>query len=198
MRYRNAEDRLLMEAMADRDSEALEAFYDRHHRIVHAWCRRALGDAAAAEELLEDIFWEIWRRADRYDASRGEPLAYLLTITRSRILDRLRAGSRRPRLVVPLEDPSGAARSPEPVSGSPDPFEDAVATERRERIRKAMQRLDERQRTAVEMSFYDGLSHGEIAQSLNLPLGTIKTHIRQGLIRIRTALLELYGAEVSS
>jgi len=187
-----------MEAMADRDSEALAAFYDRHHGIVHAWCRRALRDAAAAEELLEDIFWEIWRRADRYDAARGEPLAYLLTITRSRILDRLRAGTRQQQRVIPLEDPSGASRIPEPASGSPDPFADAVTAERRERIRRAMQLLDDRQRTAVEMSFYDGLSHGEIAQSLNLPLGTIKTHIRQGLIRIRTALLELYGAEVSS
>lgn len=187
-----------MEAIADRDSEALAAFYDRHHRVVHAWCRRALKDPAAAEEVLEDIFWEIWRRAERYDASRGEPLAYLLTITRSRIVDRLRTGARRPRLVVPLENPPGSAPIPEPVSGSPDPFEDAVTAQRRERIRRAIRLLDERQRTAVEMSFYDGLSHGEIAQSLNLPLGTIKTHIRQGLIRIRTALLELYGAEVSS
>jgi RNA polymerase sigma-70 factor (ECF subfamily) len=176
------DDFALMQAIAAGDRDALSILYDRHSPMVLAVCRRVLGDAAEAEDVLTDIFFEIWTRADRFDASRGCPLKYLLTIARSRSIDRRRSRSARsPRT-------SNSPQLTDQSAPGPNPFQSSDLGEQRQIILAALAQLDPIQRQAVECSFYEGLSHSEIAEKLQRPLGTIKTYIRQGLIRLRQSL----------
>jgi len=192
------DDRTLMNGLAEGDTRALQALFDRHSGQVMALCLRILRDRARAEEVTGDVFWELWDRADRYRPDRGAPLAYVLTVARSRAIDRLRSARR--------EDPTGSAA--DVAEGSADgagaavggmamrdagPFESAATSELSGRVRRALAGLSEAERRAVEMSFFDGLSHGEIASALSEPLGTIKSRIRQGLLRLRDALAGEYG-----
>jgi RNA polymerase sigma-70 factor (ECF subfamily) len=133
--------------------------------------------------VLEDVFFEVWNKADRYDESRGAPLTYLLTLARSRSIDRRRSSARRP---ATAGDEIG--QSDKPDRDSPTPLSDAATEEMRQRVRSAMGNLSEDQRKAVELSFFDDLSHSQIASAMGKPLGTVKTYIRQGLIRLRDAL----------
>lgn len=176
----------LMQSIAARDSGALRALYDRYAGLVYSLSLRILRDRSEAEELLTDVFWEIWARAERFDASRGTALTYLMTLTRSRAIDRARGRGK----IRPLSLQS--EQTPEPA-GTDSPSDDALSLERREIVRRALASLEPQQREAIECSFYDGLSHSEIADKLNKPLGTVKTYIRQGLIRLRESLRTAYG-----
>jgi RNA polymerase sigma-70 factor, ECF subfamily len=179
--------------VAEGDADALAVLYDRHGAAVYSLCLRMLRDADDAEELLEDVFWQLWRRADQFDPTRGSTLAYLFTLTRSRAIDRLRARDRRVRLRSELPGPLlgesllGAAT----VAGSP--LQETLALERRARVRSALADLPAPQREAVELSFLEGLSHPEISTRLGEPLGTIKTRIRNGLLRMRDSLRDATG-----
>ena len=172
----------LMSAIARQDREALSVLYDRHSALLLAICRRVLKDAGEAEDVLTDVFFEVWTKADRFDAGRGNPLTYLVTLSRSRAIDRQRSRSSRPKITSDYTD---AASQADPV---PNPLEFIHLKERRSQVLQALSALDPAQREALECSFYDGLSHSEIAAKLNRPLGTIKTYIRQGLIRLRDTL----------
>jgi len=194
------DDRTLMAGIAAGETTALEALFDRHAGQVMALCLRILRDRAEAEEVLGDVFWELWERADRYRHDRGAPIAYMMTVARSRAIDRLRR-RRREGVVGGAAADRDDARPGAPVGGAAaettssdaGPYADAAATERRTRIRRALAGLSEAERRAVEMSFFDGLSHGEIARALHEPLGTVKSRIRQGLLRLRDALAGQYG-----
>jgi RNA polymerase sigma-70 factor (ECF subfamily) len=174
------DDRRTLQAIKAGDPGALERLYRRYGPAVLALCRRILGDPTEAEDAALDSFVQVWERSDRYDPSRASPLTYLMTIARSRAIDRLRARRRAP---VPVDWTDEAWPAGE--SSRQDPYDAALAAERRERVQAALRALGERERRAVELSFYDGLSHREIAERLVLPLGTVKTRIRQGLIRLR-------------
>ncbi len=176
------DDLSLMQAIARRDREALSALYDRHSGLVLAICRKVLRDATEAEEVLTDVFFEVWAKADRYDSSRGSPVTYLVTLARSRAIDRKRSHKSRPNVTSDYTD---AGAMTDPVA---DPSESIHLKERKTLVRKALSGLDPAHREAVECSFYEGLSHSEIAVKLNRPLGTIKTYIRQGLIQLRESL----------
>jgi len=172
----------LMKAIAAGDREALSVLYDRHSPMVLAVCRRVLSDGGEAEDVLTDVFFEVWTRADRFDAARGSALTYLMTLARSRAIDRRRARAARS---------PGTSNQPELASEAapgPNPLQSIDLNEQRQIIRSALDQLDPVQRTAVECSFYEGLSHSEIAEKLQRPLGTVKTYIRQGLIRLRQSL----------
>jgi RNA polymerase sigma-70 factor (ECF subfamily) len=175
------DDIALMESIAAGDAAALRALYDRHSALVLAVCLRILRDRNAAEELLVDIFHELWERSDRYDPKRASPLTYLMTVTRSRAIDRQRA---RPKL-TPVALESSESQVP-PAQESP--VSEALSGEWRTIVRRALARLEPGQRQAIECAYYDGLSHSQIAQKLDKPLGTVKTYIRQGLIRLRELL----------
>jgi len=175
----NADDFALMQAIAGGDRSAVSDLYDRHAPLLLAICRRVLKDASEAEDVLTDVFFEVWSRRDRFDATRGSPLTYLVTLTRSRAIDRKR--SRRARPMV-SDNPEITT---EPAATAPTPFQSTELNEQRESIRAALATLDPAQREAIECSFYEGLSHSEIAEKLQKPLGTVKTYIRQGLIRLR-------------
>jgi RNA polymerase sigma-70 factor (ECF subfamily) len=174
----------LMRRIADQDADALAALYDRHGGMVYGLCLRMLGDRGAAEELLVDIFWEVWHRAARYDPMRGAAVTYLLTLARSRAIDRKRSTAHQDKTVSsPGDGPIEAA-----ASKIANPSDQSIRDERGEMVRAALASLEPSQRQAVELSFFDGLSHTQIAARLNKPLGTVKTYIRQGLIRLRDQL----------
>lgn len=161
--------------------EALGAIYDRYAPSVLALCRRILQSEADADEVLEQVLWELWSRADRYDPSRGSALSYLMLLARSRSLDRIRARQRRQARTLEVGDLHDLERMAPVDSGAASPLEHALLTEQRARVRTAMNSLDERQRQVVELAFFDGMTHQEVSEHLGLPLGTVKTRIRRGL-----------------
>jgi RNA polymerase sigma-70 factor (ECF subfamily) len=186
-----ADDLALMQAVAARDPGALRALYDRYAGLVFTLALRILRDRGEAEELLTDVFWELWSRAGRFDASRGTAVTYLTTLTRSRAIDRTRGRAARLKTMsLESSDTSSATTSATPATES-------LSAERRAVVRRAIDQLDPQQRQAIECAYYDGLSHSEIANKLNKPLGTVKTYIRQGLIRLRESLRTAYGGVTS-
>jgi RNA polymerase sigma-70 factor (ECF subfamily) len=184
------DDAELVRRLRARDADALAALYDRHAASVYAVCLRMLGDADA-QEILSDVFWQLWESPERYDPARGTPAAFLTVLARSRAVDRLRATGRRSRILD-----GGEADVRELLHGGDeaDPFAATADVELRRHVAGALSALDARQRRAIELSFYGALSHSEIAAALDAPLGTVKSWIRQGLARLRDALAERYGA----
>jgi RNA polymerase sigma-70 factor, ECF subfamily len=185
------DDQALMAAMAAADRSALEEIYDRHAPRLLAICIRLLRDRSEAEDVLVEVFWEIWDRARRYEGARGSPLAYLATVARSRSLDRLRR--RRQEARVRAATQSWAAPDSTGSAEARGPLADTLAQEQRRRVRIALDALSPVQRQVVELSFLDGLSHQEIAERLGAPLGSVKTWIRKGLLHLRDVLRLQYG-----
>jgi RNA polymerase sigma-70 factor (ECF subfamily) len=177
-----------MAALVGGDSASLERLYDRYSGVVYAICLRVIGDHAEAEDCLIGVFWELWNRADRYDAGRAAPLTYITTLARSRAIDRRRSNISRGTLGISLDPTAESAVVASVPSTEPDPSAGAVLDELRGQIRQAIATLDPAQREALECSYFDGLSHSQIAEKLGKPLGTVKTCIRQGLIQMRQKL----------
>lgn len=173
------DDFVLMEGIARRDSTALARLYDRHSTVVYSLCLRILKDSGMAEDAMIDVFQEVWTRADRYNAARGTPIAYLLTLTRSRALDRARMKGSRPTATL---NENTVQHQAHPASG---PLEAALEDERRLLVRQTLETLDPKYREVMECSFFEGLSHTEIALKLQKPVGTVKTYLRRGLIQLR-------------
>jgi len=189
----SANDGELIKAVSEGDPDALAVLYDRHAAALFSLCLRTLRDAEEAEEALEDVFWQLWRQARHFDPTRGSALAYLVTLARSRAIDRLRARDRRMRLRSAVPDSLlGESLVGASAIGS-TPLQEALTLERRARVRLAMDALPAAQREAVELSFLEGLSHPEISTRLGEPLGTIKTRIRSGLLRLRDSLRDTAG-----
>jgi RNA polymerase sigma-70 factor (ECF subfamily) len=177
------DDYVLMEGIARRDASALTRLYDRHNRVVYTLCLRILRDPGMAEDAMIDVFQEIWQRADRYNAARGSPVSYLLTLTRSRALDRARMKGSRP--AATLHDNAEAHSQ---TAAVPDPLQSAIDEERRTFVKQALEELEPKYREVMECSFFEGLSHTEIALKLQKPVGTVKTFLRRGLIQLRELL----------
>ena len=181
-----AEELALIRAIAAGDKAAFGSLYDRYAGTVMALCLRVLGDRAEAEEAVTDVFWQVWQQAGRFDLDRGQPIAWLSTLARTRAIDRRRALLRRRSVVLPEDDGDGSRT--ERVASSSDPHADAIGSQQGERVRRALSALAPDQRRAVEMNFFGGLSHQDIAEELGEPLGTIKTRIRSGLARLKESL----------
>lgn len=176
------DDLALMRRTAARDESAFAELFDRHSGLIFAICLRILRDRAEAEAVLVDIFAELWERAGRFDPARGAPLTFLTTLARSRAIDRLRA---RPKDVPTRLDASDPWMPP---AKSENPLSAALLEERRRKVIEAMEGLNPTYKEAVELAFFDGMSHSQIAEKLNRPLGSVKSQIRQGLIQIRDRL----------
>lgn len=158
------------------DETALKAVYDAHGSLVYSYCRRALG-ADQARDTTQEVFLAAWRARDRFDASRGSLPAWLMGITKNKVIDQLRASGRK----VPIDDGADVgARSAGP--------EEAAVLADRMLVADAIRTLPDRARLVVEMAFFDDLTHGEIADRTDLPLGTIKSDIRRGLQKMRRHL----------
>jgi RNA polymerase sigma-70 factor (ECF subfamily) len=187
-RARDQEWVALIQKIGEGDQTALATFYDSTNRLVYGLIMRVLGDASAAEEVLLDVYTQVWRQATNYDAQRGSPLAWLTTIGRSRAIDRLRSGWQDQQRKEPLETLGEAATS------AANPEEMTVASERQRLIRAALETLSPEQREVIELAYYSGLSHSEIASKLNQPLGTVKTRTRLGMMKLREALMPILGS----
>lgn len=177
----------LVEQVAAGDQAALATLYDTTNRLVYGLILRVLGDTSSAEEVLLDVYTQVWRQAASYDASRGTPLAWLTTIARSRAIDRLRSGWQDQQRKEPLETLGDA------VADAANPEETTVASERQRLVRAALDTLSPEQREVIELAYYSGLSHSEIAEKLNQPLGTVKTRTRLGMMKLREALAPMLG-----
>ena len=170
------DDMRLVARMRTGDQQALAELYDRYSSVVYGVALRILQDTGAAEDLLQEVFLQLWRRPDAFDSSRGSLTAWLAVITRHRSIDRLR--KRRPE--TDIEDCV--------IAGGSDPRDETERTLVIEKVRAAMNEMSADQRTAIDMAFFQGLTHTEIAEKTGEPLGTIKTRIRSGLQLLRTRL----------
>jgi RNA polymerase sigma-70 factor (ECF subfamily) len=178
-------DGALMEQLRRQDARALEALYDRYARPVYSLVLRISQQAAATEEIVQDVFLHLWRHADRYDPSRGPLEPWLFTMARNRALDflRLKSEKQRRREDAYEVDPPPSGTVPEQAP------ELRIDQERRAaRVRALIAELPEAQRRAIELAFFDGLTHSEISSALGEPLGTVKSWIRGGLLRLRETL----------
>ena len=176
----------LVTAIAHNDQVALSRLYDAMHRVVYSVAHRILGERDLAEEVLLDVFLQVWRRAATFEVRRGQVSTWLVMIARSRALDRRRSLAARTRCEYGWND--ALDRSTVDSANCVDPAEAYELRERCCSIRSAIHGLPELQRRALELTLYAGLSHTEIADRLGEPLGTIKTRIRLGMLRLREAL----------
>jgi RNA polymerase sigma-70 factor, ECF subfamily len=176
------DDRLAVDRMAQGDTSSLATLYDRHARAIYSLAIRILSDAAEAEDVVQEVFTQAWRQASRYDAARAPVAGWLMIITRARSLDRLRR--RKSRITATELD----ASTPHPRDPDPSQELQAITAEQAERLRGALGALPDGQRTAIELAYYQGLTQTDIAERLQQPLGTIKTRIRTGLLKLREVL----------
>jgi RNA polymerase sigma-70 factor (ECF subfamily) len=191
---RAAVDAELVRRMRSKDERALGTFYDRWFPVVHGVVSRMLESPDDVEDVVEEAFWQAWRQAERFEVERGSVQTWLLTIARSRALDRLRA--RRRLREDPLVDTTASeADTSVPTPAAPsDPLADAEHAERSRIVRAALADLPVEQREALELGYFGGLSQSEIAEQTGQPLGTIKTRMRLALQKLRERLSPLREA----
>ena len=184
-------DRTLLERAAQGDEAAFEQLYDRYSAVLYALALRIAGEASDAEEIVLDSFAQAWRDATRFRPERGSVIAWLTTICRSRALDLVRARGRRGKL---LDSAHAAEPDAPPAMGSaPAPGDRELdLLERRQWVADALRALSQPQRQAIELAYYDGLSHSEIAERLGEPLGTVKTRVRLAMEKLRETLRPHY------
>jgi RNA polymerase sigma-70 factor (ECF subfamily) len=176
-------DATLVHRLLQKDVAAFEQLYDRHSRTVYGLVLRILQQAGTAEEVVQDVFLQLWRNASLYDESRGPFVPWLLTLARNRALDTLRLKSERQRR---REDQT--EELPPVVSAPPEYEKQLDAKRHAEKVRALMSFLNPQQRKAIELAYFEGLSHSEIAAALKEPLGTVKSWIRNGLLRLKEGL----------
>ncbi|HEX8847729.1 MAG TPA: sigma-70 family RNA polymerase sigma factor [Pyrinomonadaceae bacterium] len=172
----------LLRQIAGGDEQALGALYDRYRLILFGLILRILHSQPEAEDVLQEVFLQVWRKASDFDEARGRPFTWLVTLARSRAIDRLRALNARDRTATE------AAR--EAVESISDAATDAAKSEQGEIVRSALARLPEEQRQALVLAYFEGLTQSEIAERLGTPLGTVKTRMRSGMIKLRELLGE--------
>jgi RNA polymerase sigma-70 factor, ECF subfamily len=176
------------------EERALGELYDRYGGLAYSLACAMLVDPADAEEVVADAFAQIWRSASTYDASRGNPLAWITTIVRSRALDLLRAHRRRSRALANAVAKSDDSASPGLSTGPESADRGVEQSETAALVRRSLADLPVAQRTVLELAYFGGLSQSEIAQRLSEPLGTVKTRMRSGMEKLRNALRPLLEA----
>jgi RNA polymerase sigma-70 factor, ECF subfamily len=174
-RHAVAPDLAAVTAMKSGDQSALAELYDRYSPVVYAVAVRVLGDTGAAEDVLQEVFLQLWRNPGAFDAARGNLASWLAVITRNRAIDALR--KRRPERDI--EDVL--------ISVVPDLAAEADRSRAAQKVREVLGTMPAAQRSALEMAYFEGMSHSEIAGKTGEPLGTIKTRIRAGLMTLRKA-----------
>lgn len=183
-------DATLVQSLLRQDVNAFEQLYERHSRLVYSLVLRILQQASTAEEVAQDVFLQLWRNAGSYDAERGPFVPWLLTMARNRALDHLRLKSERQRR---REDQTDELP---PVSAAPEYERELDERRRAERVRALMGGLQAQQKRAIELAYFEGLSHTEIAKKLKEPLGTVKSWIRNGLLRLKEGLQTTSGTAI--
>ena len=178
---RNQQLAAFIKGVAKGDEGSLASLYDATRRVLYGLALRILGEEGSAEEVLLDVYKQVWRKASTYDQERGNPLAWLMTITRSRAIDRFRSDSQERRRVDVLD-------TVRELTATGDIEKDAAHSEMRRVILTALESLPTEQREVIDLAYYGGLSQTEIASRLGQPLGTIKTRTRLAMIKLREKL----------
>ncbi|GIW04702.1 MAG: DNA-directed RNA polymerase sigma-70 factor [Thermomicrobiales bacterium] len=183
-----ASDDDLLDGIQRREEAALAAFYDRYGRLAFALAFRVLGDRGAAEDVVQEAFLNVWKHADRYQRGRGSAQPWLMSIVHNAAVDRRRGRSGRAMSELSLDAANGYAgwRVPE----QDDPFLAAARNFDAALVRSLLSALPEEQREAIELAYFGGMSHHEIAERTGQPLGTVKSRLRLGLRKLREALSE--------
>jgi RNA polymerase sigma factor (sigma-70 family) len=180
----DVDDVLLLNRIAQRDQSALSALYNRYARIIYGLALKSLRSVEESEEVVLDVFTQIWRIANRYDVQKSRVDTWIFTLARSRIIDRLRKIQRtKPSINLSID-----AIEIQLQSNDVDLFEEALIRERRSLVIAAMQTLPSEQRIIIELAYYRGLTQSQIAAETGLALGTVKTRIRLGLSKLKSAL----------
>jgi len=175
-------DATLLLRLLQKDVSAFEQLYDRHARLVYGLVLRILQHASTSEEVVQDVFLQLWRNAAQYDSARGPFVPWLCTMARNRALDHLRKKGERQRRREELPEEL-------PVLVIAPDYEKVLDDRRRaERVRALMASLTPQQKKAIELAYFEGMSHSEIASALKQPLGTVKSWIRNGLLRLKEGL----------
>ena len=183
MSYEDLDDNQLLSMVQQRDRGALEALYDRYGGAVYSLAMRMLSDSGAAQEVTQDTFFNVWRRASSYHSQRGKVTSWLFSIAHHRTIDELRRRRRDQSQVQ-----HGVDLTNKPSDGADDPVAYATAQYERSQLKDALHTLRVEQREVVVLAYFGGLTHSEIAKHLEQPLGTVKTRMRLGLRKMREAL----------
>ncbi len=179
----NLTDEELLEALKQGNSQALSLIFNRYGKLVYGLALRILKNAQEAEDLTQDIFLALWRNASKYPDCRYF-VRYLISMTRSRSIDKLRSRDRKQKLL----EKWGKTMNQE--AKYPNPVEQATLTEQAANISQALTKLPQKQREVIEIAYKNGLTQADIAKQLNLPLGTVKSRTRQGLLKLKQLLLD--------
>jgi RNA polymerase sigma-70 factor, ECF subfamily len=171
--------------IAEGDRTALSQLYDRYARMIYAIAWKSLNSVEDCEEVVLDVFAQVWKIANRFDPNKGSVEQWLFTLARSRILDRLRKIQRLNKVVTAA---IADGKEIESAASSVDPLEAVEIAERRQQVRAALARIPPEQRAVIEMAYYQGLTHVEIAAATGLSLGTVKTRLRLGLSKLRVGI----------
>ncbi len=174
----------LLQRVAQGDRVSFETLYDRFSGVLFSTAYRVLNNQEAAEDVLQDVFIQIWEKAPLYDPARGKPMTWAVTLTRNKAIDRLRSTVRRNRLQDDVEREAETFEQFDDRSS----FDAVAAGETNQIVRDAIQKLSKDQREAIELAFFSSLTQTEIAERLNEPLGTIKARIRRGMMKLREVL----------
>ena len=183
----------LVARVADGDQAAFEQLYEQSSSLLFTLVSRIVGNQGDATDLLQEVYLEVWRKASNYDHARGSPMAWLVTLARSRAIDWVRAlGSRGKGVTASLDDTPAS----DLIAAGTDALEMRAVNERQSLVWKAIESLPPVQRQAIELAYYEGLTHVEISERLNVPLGTIKTRIRLAMEKLRDGLQPLWEEEL--
>jgi len=183
-------DPTLLARVVKGDQQAFSQLYDHSSTLLFTLAVRILGNHEEASDLLQDVYLEVWRKVSRYDVGRGTPIAWLITLTKSRAIDRLRARAARGYRATNSLEAGTASLVADP---GPNSLETQADQELRLVVGAAMVGLPQAQQQAIELAYYEGLSHAEIAERLNQPLGTVKTRIKLGMSKLREGLQQWWN-----
>ena len=176
--------RRYLEKTAGGDDRAFASFYEESSRLVHSVAMRFLADKADADEVTLDVFTQVWRSASVFDAKRGTVTAWLVTMARSRAIDKLRSVASKMRKQESIDEGFELAERRD------TPEQTTLLNQRRRKVKSALAKLPVDQSRAINLAYFEDLSHQEISDRLKLPLGTVKTRIRMGIMRLREYLGE--------